>query len=140
MDLEDEISKAIDEEKTGRLGDGVYGLRHELIGKPCLYNNGGTLHPAIPYGSYRLAEGEEFHVHGLKKRGQLLSILWYVENEPAEGINVKVKAMSGVLPDNLITLDTSSRKGQEVYHTILSWLASNRAGTFKHQEKEPITS
>ena len=33
------------------LGEGIYGLRHELIGKPCLFVSDHMQYPAIPYGA-----------------------------------------------------------------------------------------
>ncbi len=108
------------------LDEGIYGLRHELIGKPCLFVEDRIQYPAIPYGAY-LSEGSET---------PLLAILYYAENEPVEGIEVKVKAHSAILPENLIPLDPFSKKGQQIYHKILSWLSSNRAGTFDHPTKK----
>lgn len=108
------------------LDKGVYGLRHELIGKPCLFVTDGIQYSAIPYGAYIL--GEEYT--------PLLTILYYAENEPVEGIEVKVKAQSAISPEDLIPLDPSSKKGQQIYHQILSWLSSNRAGTFENPTKK----
>lgn len=136
MDLKEEVSRIIDEKNTKRLSEDLYGLSHELIGKPCLFQDGSVTYEAIPYGSYKLKEGNEIHVQGLEKRGQLISILYYAENEPVEGVDVKVKAMSAVKPSSLFPLDPSSIKAQKIYHTILSWLANNRAGTVGTQKKE----
>ena len=106
------------------LGEGIYGLRHELIGKPCLFVSNNIQYPAIPYGAC------------IPEKGPLLTILYYAENEPVEGIEVKVKAQSRISPEDLIPLDPSSKKGQQIYHKILNWLSSNRAGTFEHPTKK----
>lgn len=126
--IEKEVHRIIERRGAERLAEHVYGLNHELIGKPCLYDG----KPAIPYGAYILGEEVKDHAEpGLK-----LAIVYFDEISSLEGVGVHVNAMSGVTPDQLIPIDPSSKKAKEVYHTILSWLVDNRSGTFRDLERK----
>lgn len=122
----------MDQEK---LSDHIYGHRHELIGKPCLFLQDGDLKPAIPYGAYRLNKDAENNVEDYKKGKSLLTIAYFDPKSLFEGENVHVKAMSGVSPDDLIPVDPSSKKAQEISHVVLGWLISHRDGVGRKRLK-----
>jgi len=135
MDIVNQVADELEKRGQERISEHIYGLRHELIGKPCLYSCDGDLKPAIPYGAYRLSEDAEIHVAEYKQGKPLLVIAYFDPHSSFEGSNVHVKALSAVSPDDLIPVDPSSRRGQEISHTILSWLVDNRDGTFRAEER-----
>ncbi|MBW2995153.1 hypothetical protein KY312_02280 [Candidatus Woesearchaeota archaeon] len=133
MGIEDQIIDEIQKRGREKLSDHIYGLRHELIGKACLYRGSlhGELKPAIPYGAYIL-DGDGYH-NDLR-----FAIAYYDPESSFEGEDMHVKVLAGVQKERLIPLDPSSRNAQEVYHTILSWLIDNRPGKYKPKQEEEL--
>ncbi|MAH49484.1 hypothetical protein CMI37_26915 [Candidatus Pacearchaeota archaeon] len=130
MNVVKQTADEVERRGQERLSNDLYGLRHELIGKPCLHRVDGDLKPAIPYGAYRLTQEEEIHVADYKRGKPLLAVTFYDPRSTLEGKDVHVKVVAGVRPDELIPIDPNSKRGQQIYHTLLTWLVNNRDGTF----------
>ena len=56
MDIVKQVADELEKREQEEISDHLYGLRHELIGKPCLYFSDGELKPAIPYGLVTTSE------------------------------------------------------------------------------------
>src|SRR3989338_6626805 len=112
MDIVKQVADELEKREQEEISDHLYGLRHELIGKPCLYFSDGELKPAIPYGAYRLSKDAEIHVADYKQGKPLLAIAYFDPLSFCDGSQGHVKALSAVSPDDLIPVDPTSRKGQ----------------------------
>lgn len=93
-----------------KLSDNLYGDDHELIGVPCLFKDGcgqdlpiSKLRPAIPFGSFKHPD-----------TGKPKLTIWFLD------CNGKTKAMAGVDPCNLVSVDRFSKDGRVIFNMVLS--------------------